>query len=107
MRVEFAQAAREELIASTEYYEIQQPGLGLAFSEQVHAAIERIIGLPAGWTPLDHIFHRCLVKQFPYALIYTVLDEVVLITSAMNLHRKPDYWRNRQPPDSAPQKALL
>jgi hypothetical protein len=95
MRVEFATAAREELIASIEYYELQQPGLGLTFSEQVHAAIERIIELPAGWTPLDSTFHRCLIKQFPYALIYTVLDQVLIITAVMNLHRKPDYWRNR------------
>jgi hypothetical protein len=95
MRFEFAQAAREELIASIEYYELQQTGLGLAFSEQIYATIERIIEIPAGWTPLDNTFHRCLVKQFPYALIYTVLDQVLIITSVMNLHRKPDYWRNR------------
>ncbi|MFA6173853.1 MAG: type II toxin-antitoxin system RelE/ParE family toxin [Kiritimatiellales bacterium] len=95
MRVEFAKAAREELIASIEYYELQQPGLGLTFSEQVCAAIERIVELPAGWTPLDNTFHRCLIKQFPYALIYTVLDQVLIITAIMNLHRKPDYWRNR------------
>jgi len=61
----------------------------------VHATIERIIDFPSGWTPLDDTFHRCLVKQFPYALIYTVLDQVLIITAVMNLHRKPDYWRDR------------
>lgn len=95
MKVEFSQGAREELIAGIEYYELQQPGLGLAFSEQVYSTAERIIEFPAGWTPLDNTFHRCLVKQFPYALIYTVLDQTLLITAVMNLHRKPDYWRKR------------
>ncbi len=95
MRFEFAQAAREEFIAGINYYELQQSGLGLIFSEQVHAAIDRIIEFPDGWTPLDGTFHRCLVKQFPYALIYTVLNQVLIITAVMNLHRKPDYWRNR------------
>jgi hypothetical protein len=28
-------------------------------------------------------------------LIYTLLDDVLIITAVMNLHRKPDYWRNR------------
>ena len=95
MRFEFAEAAREEFIAGIDYYEFQQTGLGLAFSEQVYATIERIIDFPSGWTPLDSTLHRCLVKQFPYALVYTVLDQVLVITAVMNLHRKPGYWRNR------------
>ena len=95
MRHEFAQAAREEFFDTIDYYELQQAGLGLSFSEQVHAAIDRILEFPDGWTPLDKTFHRCLVKQFPYALIYTVADQVVIIAAVMNLHRKPNYWRNR------------
>jgi len=93
----FAQAARVEFLDSIEYYEQQQPGLGFIFSEQVYATIERILEFPAGWTPLDNTFHRCLVKQFPYALIYTVFDQELIITAVMNLHRKPNYWRNRKP----------
>jgi toxin ParE1/3/4 len=95
MRFEFSKAAREEFLDSIEYYELQQSGLGIAFSEQVYTTIERIIDFPFGWTPLDDTFHRCLVKQFPYALIYTVLNQVLIITAVMNLHRKPNYWRDR------------
>ena len=96
MRLEFAEAARDEFVSSVDYYETQQSGLGFIFAEQVNAAIERILEFPAGWTPLDSTFHRCLVKQFPYALIYTVADQVVIVVAVMNLHRKPDYWRNRR-----------
>jgi hypothetical protein len=95
MRHEFAQAARDEFFNSIDYYELQQPGLGFTFSEQVNAAIERILEFPQGWTPLDNTFNRCLVKEFPYALIYTVTDQVVIVVAVMNLHRRPDYWRNR------------
>lgn len=95
MNFRFSQEAREELLASIDYYEKQQSNLGQTFSDQVFAAIEYITEYPDGWTPLDATFHRCLVKQFPFALIYTILDNHILITSVMNLHRKPDYWRNR------------
>ena len=95
MNFEFAQAAREEFLESIEYYELQQPGLGLIFSEQVFSAIQKIIEFPDGWTPLDRTFHRCLVNQFPYALVYTVSDSKLLITAVMNLHQKPGYWQNR------------
>ncbi len=98
MRHEFARAARDELFDSIDYYELQQPGLGFVFSQQVNEAIERILEYPDGWTPLDQTFHRCLVKNFPYALIYTVADQVVIIVALMNLHRKPDYWRRRTHP---------
>lgn len=95
MKCEFSQAAREELLASIEYYESQQTGLGLTFSKRVEEAMYRIQDYPEGWTPLDNTFHRCLVAQFPYALIYTANGNTLLITSVMNLHRKPNYWRNR------------
>jgi hypothetical protein len=95
MKHEFSPAAREELIASIEYYESQQPGLGLTFSEQIQETIGRINDYPQGWTPLDETFHRCLVTQFPYALIYTIEQDTLLITSVMNVHRKPDYWQSR------------
>jgi len=95
MRHEFAQAARDEFLNSIDYYELQQPGLGFTFAEQVNDTIVRILEFPEGWTPLDNAFHRCLVKQFPYALIYTVADQVVIVVAVMNLHRKPGYWRNR------------
>ena len=95
MRHEFAQAARDEFLNSIDYYELQQPGLGFTFAEQVNDTIGRILEFPEGWTPLDNTFHRCLVKQFPYALIYTVADQVVIVVAVMNLHRKPGYWRNR------------
>jgi len=95
VRYEFAQAAREEFIAAMEYYELQQAELGITFSEQVHETIGRIIDHPAGWSPLDDTFHRCLVNQFPFALIYTIENNTLLIASVMNLHRKPDYWRSK------------
>lgn len=95
MNFGFSQAAREEFLNSIEYYEQQQSGLGVIFSGQVYNAIEQILEFPDGWTPLDETFHRCLVKQFPYALIYTVLNQELNITAVMNLHRKPNYWKNR------------
>lgn len=93
----FSQEAKAEFLAGIDYYEQKQANLGQTFADQVFSAIECIREYPGGWTPLDGTFHRCLVKQFPFALIYTIFDHHILITSVMNLHRKPDYWRDRQP----------
>lgn len=93
MNYSFSEQTREELLHSIEYYESQQTGLGEIFFSEVFAAINRVIEFPESWTPLDKTFSRCLVNRFPYALIYTIEDGVVLITAVMNLHREPDYWR--------------
>ncbi|MBN2704106.1 MAG: type II toxin-antitoxin system RelE/ParE family toxin [Pontiellaceae bacterium] len=95
MKCEFSEKAREEFLQSVDYYELQQSGLGLSFTEQIFATIERILDFPEGWTSLDADFHRCLVKQFPFAIIYTLQNDVMLVVSVMNLYREPGYWKNR------------
>jgi len=38
---------------------------------------------------------RCLVKNFPYGIIYQEKENYILIIAIANLHRKPNYWINR------------
>ena len=42
MKYSFHEAAEREFFSAVEYYEECQSGLGLRFSEEVHATIERI-----------------------------------------------------------------
>jgi len=96
MKFEFAQAAREEFLENSTDYELQQSSLGMTFSEKGHATTERVLEFSKGWTSWDDTFHRCLIQQFSPARIYTILDQKLIITSAMNLRRKPDYGYNRE-----------
>jgi len=57
------------------YYDYQMPGLGLRFFQQVDAAVERIKLMPEAWTRIGIRTRRCLVKGFPYALLY-MADEL-------------------------------
>ena len=34
-------------------------------------------------------------KKIPYGVIYTKRGEEIIIIAMANLHRKPDYWKNR------------
>lgn len=42
MNYSFHEAADGEFLAAVDFYEESQPGLGLKFSEEVYAAIERL-----------------------------------------------------------------
>jgi hypothetical protein len=85
------------------FYDSRRPGLGAAFTLEVEATIERIIKVPDRWPVIEQGVRKCLTHIFPYAILYTIEQDSILIVSVMHLRRKPDYWRNRlsDPPDSS------
>jgi len=32
---------------------------------------------------------------FPYGILYSLLDQDIVVVAVMHLHRKPDYWEKR------------
>lgn len=95
MKVSFHPEARKEFFDTINYYDEQQPGLGLEFSREIHFTIQRIIHLPLAWSKLSSNTRRCLTVRFPYGIIYQVIDKEIHIIAIMNLNRKPDYWKKR------------
>lgn len=85
--------ARRELNDAALYYERQVPGLGAEFYDEVERTIDRIRAWPDAWGRIAPRHRRCLMKRFPYGIIYTIHDDEVLIVSVMNLHRHPDTWK--------------
>ena len=96
MTFSFHPEAEEEFNQAIEYYENNAPGLGYDFSIEVHSAIQNIVNFPTAWPIIEEDMRRCLVKRFPYGVIYSVEDGVVFILAVMHLRRHPDYWKNRQ-----------
>jgi hypothetical protein len=95
MRYYFHPRADGEFDEAVRYYEECQPGLGLDFAEEVCAAIGRISEYPDAWATLSKNTRRCLVNRFPYGVIFQVKSGMLRIIAIANLHRRPDYWRDR------------
>ena len=88
--------AAEELRHAVEYYEESSRGLGEKFLDEFERATDLICGMAEAWSPVDDDFRRFLIRRFPYAIIYRLDGDVVVITSVFHQHRKPDSWkRNR------------
>ena len=87
--------AREELLAAIDYYTDAEPGLGMAFYTEIESAIELIEGYPDFWTEIGGGIRRCLVRRFPYAILYTRETSRIFIYAIMHTKREPGYWRNR------------
>lgn len=95
MNYAFHPEAEAEFLEAIAYYEERAPGLGLDFSAEVHAAIQRIQAFPWAWQVLEGEIRRALVHRFPYGVLYAVEEERIWIVAVMNLHRRPEYWRER------------
>ncbi|ATG91970.1 type II toxin-antitoxin system RelE/ParE family toxin [Methylomonas koyamae] len=95
MKVEFLAAAETELDQAYQWYEQQQSGLGKQFLSEFDAAIRRITAFPTSYVLIDTDIRRCLIKRFPYGVLYGIDHESIIVVAVAHLHRKPDYWLGR------------
>ena len=95
MNFSFHPEAETEFFEAIEYFDGCEDGLGLDFSREIFAAINRVTGFPNAWPPISDFLRRCLVKRFPYGIIYEVENDEIFILVVMQLNRDPDYWKHR------------
>jgi toxin ParE2 len=95
MKINFLEIAQIELDDAIEYYNYEVPGLGDAFLTEVLNALDRIGQYPEAWHPYSKRTRRCQTRRFPYGIIYQIRKQEILVVAVANLHRKPDYWKDR------------
>lgn len=93
--VRFLRPAELEMLDAARYYELQAPGLGDDFLDKIDAAVQDIVAHPERWPIIRSDIRRRFIHRFPYALLYRVDSDEVVVQATMHLHRRPDYWLNR------------
>ena len=94
-KVRFHPDAEAEMLAAAAHYKTQQEGLGERFLAATQDAANRISINPSLYRPAQDDVRRCLVKVFPYGILFRDLPDAIIIIAVMHLHRDPDYWKNR------------
>jgi len=95
MKYQIFTPARQELISGIEYYNKKENNLGYRLLLDFEEAIIRILDNPRAWQSLSKNTRRCLLKNYPYGIIYQIGD-CIQIVAFMNLKRKPDYWKEME-----------
>ena len=95
MKYRFHPDALHEYEKSALYYFDISPQLARKFVEDVEKAIKRIQRNPSAWTAVDEDVRRCMTKNFPFGIYYTIEDDHFLIVAVMHLSRIPGYWKKR------------
>ncbi|MBM3333096.1 type II toxin-antitoxin system RelE/ParE family toxin, partial [Candidatus Sumerlaeota bacterium] len=58
--------------------------------------LDRIGEFPLLWPIYEGEYRRCLLKRFPYGLIYRIETERIYVMAVAHLHREPGYWKKRK-----------
>jgi plasmid stabilization system protein ParE len=95
MRYSFHPNAQRELLEAISYYRSCKPGLEIEFVEEIYSSIQRILRFPKAWSSLSIHTRRCLIKRFPFGIIYSEQEGEIVIIAIMQLNRKPGYWKKR------------
>ncbi len=95
MRVVFAKPAKQELEDAARYYELEYPGLGKRFKEEVKKSVLRIAEYPQAWSVVHGELRKYLLHKFPYKLLYALEEDHIFVIAVAHQHRKPDYWIDR------------
>ena len=91
----FLDPADEEMVLAAKYYERQTSGLGVDFLIEVERITDMIAEFPYVTTKIRGEIRRRLFRRFPYAILYRVEPEEIVIVAVMHLRRRPGYWSYR------------
>ena len=101
-RLEFHPEALAEYEFAASHYEALQIGLANRFVLSVESAIQSILDAPLTWSVLEQDVRRRLTRVFPYAILYSVESDFILVLAVMQCHQQPGYWRSRASGVSSP-----
>lgn len=100
MNVIFDKLARLEINDAIDFYELEVPGLGKRFQEEVKQGIRRICEYPHAWTREKGDVRKYLLHKFLYKILYSIEEGYIYIIAIAHGHRRPNYWIDRVLNDS-------
>jgi plasmid stabilization system protein ParE len=98
--VEFAPAARAELDAAADRYELERPGRGVRFYAAVERCVRLIVRFPSAGpmypgVTVDFGVRRAVVRGFPFVIAYRTIGDAIRIDAIAHSRRHPGYWHRR------------
>lgn len=100
MKLRVLSTAEAEATEAAGWYDDQSIGLGELFLSEYAAALSAIEVDPLRFGLLETEpagrFRRCILRTFPYAVIFEVLPDEVLVLAVAHASRRPGYWRDRE-----------
>lgn len=94
-RLEATPAVELDIEATFGWYEREEPGLGFEFAKELRAAYDRILDHPLGYRDLRSGIRRALARRFPYAVYFSIEEDVIVVLAVSHTARDPEEWQRR------------
>ncbi len=95
MKIRFLTLAQQEVDDAVFWYNNQTENAGREFLDELDRAVRLVKSYPLALTEIEPEIRRCLLARFPYALIYGIEPQTIVVIAVAHLHRQPGYWADR------------
>ena len=96
MNIRFLTIARQEVDNAVRWFEERTEGKGLEFLDELDRVVRMIKSFPLAALEIEPEIRRSLLARFPYAVVYGIDDQTIVVIAVAHTHRKPHYWIDRQ-----------
>jgi len=81
---------------AAQYYDLESPGLGVAFLKEADRCVQSVLKNPESGKVVAAEIRRRLLSGFPYGILYKVMPKEIRVLAVMKLKRRPMYWVGRE-----------
>ena len=94
-RVRYHEGAVADVKSAVTWYREHSPKVALDFIEELKRALDTIRKTPKRWPEGANGTRRFLLWRFPFSIVYSEEDRVIMIWAVAHGSRKPEYWARR------------
>jgi plasmid stabilization system protein ParE len=93
--VRYHQGASADVKSAVVWYLQRSPKAAADFVEELDRAVDTIREAPERWPIGKNNTRRFLLWRFPFSVIYSQQQDVIVIWAVAHGSRRPDYWTGR------------
>ena len=95
-KIEVKEEARQDILKAAQWYEEQQKGLGIRFTENTLNHIQYLAEYPLSYQCKYKENRELLVKDFPYVIVYRLVNNsTVFVLAVAHYKQHPTKKRKR------------
>jgi toxin ParE1/3/4 len=88
--------AEIEINEAADFYDLENPGLGSIFIDEIQRSIENIAQFSEAAPVIRGRVRKKPLVKFPYSLIYSIRSDEFRLLAVAHQKRRPFYWRGRR-----------
>jgi plasmid stabilization system protein ParE len=94
--VDLLPAARVDYDESFDWYAERSAAAARQFSLAVDDSLRLIGENPKLFASIDSSHRACLVRRFPYRIVYRIEPARAVVVAVAHARRRPRYWKDRR-----------